>query len=235
MQTLSKKRRQVEHQREKNVIETYDHIFMPTDNMKDHLVKAYPTCSHKFHILPHGYDTAEIQIGSKTKSDQKRLLFYGTIYNDTDEIFKNVTSVIHKLNGKATLDIFTSSLKQPYDSDGKGFINYYKPVQPRELFGRFSNYDYILIVQPDFIKDEITTKIYEIIYSQTIMILISNAGRLSDFILKYNLGYCIPEDSVSSLLPMVLNSQINNSGSTDFQIDGFSFESLSNQLILYFK
>jgi glycosyltransferase involved in cell wall biosynthesis len=235
MQTLSKKRKQVEHQKEKEVIELYDHIFMPTGNMKDHLVAAYPACSHKFHIIPHGYDTTEIQIIPKITSHQKRLLFYGTIYNGTNEIFREIIQVIHKLNGKVSLDIFTSSVTQSNPAVKQKLINYYKPVPPHELFSRFSNYDYVLIIQPDFIKDEITTKIYEIIYSQTTIILISNTGRLSDFILKHNLGYCIPPDSVSSILPTVIDSQIDTLKSTDFPIDDFSFESLSDQLIAYFK
>jgi hypothetical protein len=61
-------------------------------------------------------------------------------------------------------------------------VNYYPLIKSDELFDRLRDYDFILIVHPQFAKDYISTKFYEILYSKTPIIYIAEKGLTSEFI-----------------------------------------------------
>ncbi len=228
-----------EKQMEKYVIENSDRILVPSIEMKNHLDVTYAKYTDKVHLLSHGFDEDEISIEPKIKSDKIRLMFYGSIYENLNSVFDSIEILLNNMNGKITLDIYStlSPSKQLPDSVKlkHKLINYYDSVLPEKLFKNINTYDYILIIQPDYAKDFITTKIYEIIYSQTPIILIANPGKLSNFILDNNLGLWISPSNLNDGMESLLDINPQRFKLQQFPIHNYSFPSITSELTLHFK
>ncbi len=92
-----------------------------------------------------------------------------------------------------------------------------------------------MIVQPDNAKDFITTKIYEIIYSGTPIILISNHGKLADFIKSNELGVCFTPKNFIEGFESFLNNTTPTFKLKEFPIDNYSFNYLTLELVSLLK
>ena len=108
-------------------------------------------------------------------------------------------------------------------------------LSPKALFEKVYDCDYILIVQPDYAKDFITTKIYEIIYSGTPIILVSKQGKLSEFINHYKLGLWIDSSNLKKELNKIENIDIDNFELNAFPIKNYSYTVLTSNLISFFR
>ncbi len=236
---LSKKRLLFEKQMEKEVIEKTNYVLVPSIEMKYHIGLAYPKFSDKIVEFPHAFDDEEITIKEKEKSDKVRLMFYGTIYNNLDLAFENISEAIVKSSSTITLDIYSPTNSYENLFEQKKLLNntviYYKPMLPKLLFEKMSNYDYVLIVQPDYAKDFITTKIYEIIYSITPIILVSNEGKLSDFISSNGLGLWFTPNQLIEGFRTLGNINPEIFKTKQFPIENYSFKFIISNLVNYFK
>lgn len=234
MQIISAGRKAEERRREAVVIEKYDIVSVPTQEMKETLCKTYPSFSDKIQVIPHAFDPEEINLLPKTTSPTNRFVFYGTLYVGIENVFEQVLQFV--LKQKSTLDIFLFGNKDKqtfFKKDEMPGIHLFEPVQPSVLFKRFSNYDYVIIIQPVVAKDFITTKIFEIIYSGTPIILISEEGKLSSFIVENKLGIHIHPGQLEKFLAI----DKTKNGSVDvqaFPIASYSFESVTDKLVSYF-
>jgi hypothetical protein len=90
-----------------------------------------------------------------------------------------------------------------------------------------------LIVQPDFASDFISTKIYEIIYAKTPIILISKQGKLAEFITQNNLGIHISHDDIKQGLECLLEKKEADFSFEKFPIDNYSYSSLTRELVSF--
>ena len=108
-------------------------------------------------------------------------------------------------------------------------------MEPEKLFQKFQNIDYVLIIQPDNAKDFIATIIYEIIYTNTPIILISNGGKLADFIQSNNLGYCFSKSTLEFDFDSFINSSNKKNNISTFPIEKYFYNNVTLDLISNFK
>lgn len=236
---LKPKRITHEAMMEASVIEFSDKIFVPSIEMKNHIILNYPKFINKIILLPHGFDEDEITRMPKKSSKKLRLVLYGTLYSNLDTIFENISLFIKNAQNKISLDIYSSNstyknVFETHELIGNS-VNYYTPILPKYLFEKFNEYDYVLIIQPDFAKDFITTKIYEIIYSGTPILLVSNEGELSKFISKNELGLCFTPDNFSEKVNSVFEYPTSAFKIKQFKIDDCSFKFITSGLMKFLK
>lgn len=231
---LNKKRFDFEKKSEYTVIEKFDSVLVPSDEMKNYLIKSYPKFSNKFLLIPHCFDEDDIVVKQKNPSNSVRLLFYGTLYDNLDKVFDDLAKVIGAINKRVLLDIYSASATYKNSFESKNLlntsVNYFGQILPKDLFNKLNLYDYVLIIQPDYAKDFITTKIYEIIYSRTPIFLVANEGKLFDFIKKNSLGLCCTPAELLENFSQILFSDKNVYKIEQFPIENYSFKSVSSNL-----
>ena len=71
-------------------------------------------------------------------------------------------------------------------------------IQSNELFNKIREYDFILIVHPEYAKDYISTKFYEILYSKIPIIYISQSGITSQFLQDTQSGIFLSLDKINT-------------------------------------
>jgi len=236
---LENKRLLFEKEKELEVMQNSDYILVPTVEMKNHIHSVYPKLSDKVNLVPHGFDKDEITHKPKSQTNIKRLIFYGSLYFNLDYIFKEIAKCFNEYNGKVTLDIYSSTKSyQKYFLAANLIsesVNYHKPLLPRELFKKMDLYDFVLIVQPEYAKDFISTKIHEIIYTKTPIILISDDGELSDFIKRNHLGLCFKLENLRKDFHLIFESKLAEFKLNQFPIEDYSFEEITSNLTQYLK
>lgn len=236
MKLISERRRKHEKEMEMDVVKNFDMIFIPSSEMKLHLTTSYPEFQQKFDILPHAFDGDEIRTSAPKISGSFNMILYGTLYDKSEGVFSSMAQLL-KMNPDINLDIYSHDQRYTEHFENAGIlhkqISYYKPVPPATLFAGFDKYNAVLIIQPYFAKDHITTKIYEIVYSRKPLILVAAKGKLADFITTNHLGVHILPENIVSELPSVRSNLLNFNSS--FDIDRFSFKSLTRELSKHFK
>lgn len=228
-----------EKRMEYEVVEKSNYILVPSIEMKSHIESVYPANAHKILEIPHAFDEEEVVTNIKERTDKIRLVFYGTIYDNLATVFEAISEAIRKNTPLITLDIYSSSRSYEELFDEKklltGSVNYYKPLSPKFLFNKMGDYDYVLIVQPDYAKDFITTKIYEIIYTGTPIILISSEGKLSEFILHHELGLHFSPEQLKEGFRSLLTIDSEIFQPKKFPINNYSFRFITSKLVNCFK
>lgn len=220
------------------VINKSDSITVPVHEMQKYLMEENREFASKIKLLTHAFDTDEIMKKPKKGSEKVRILFYGTLYPYLNSVIEKLALVIKKHERNIELDIFSTSEIYKEIFAGKKLleqtVRYHSHLPPEQLFEKMDNYDYVLIIQPDYAKDYITTKIYEIIYSGTPIILIARKGNLSDFISEYKLGICFTVEDLIEKFDLLFNVELKKF-SSDFPINNYSYECVTSKLVSYFK
>ena len=195
---------------EKTVLEYTDLLTVPSAAMQEHLQKKYPESADKIRVLPHGVDTDEVVQEPKTHETSTRILFYGTLYDDIDARIMHLAKVL-KSHADVKLDLFTSGTKYAGIFQEQGLLNkqvfYHSTLPPKELFQKFKDYQYAVILQPDYAADYISTKFYEIIHTGTPIIYIGKQGLNAEFIQTNQLGVFIPSDDIVTTLGHFLSNR----------------------------
>lgn len=232
-ESINGRRKLFEHKMEKMVLESYNQIITPSIEMKKHIEATY-NVKNEVLLLPHGYDPSEITLDKKRASAKIKIVLYGTQYVNQKDIYISISSIIAKCKSEVELDIYTSDIKYDYIFENAGLlnngVNVFQTLPPNELFKKICNCDFVLLIQPDYAKDFITTKIYEIIYTKTPIILISKKGNLSEFIAENKLGLCLSPDEVTEKFEAVFKSS-DTSFNFNFPIENYSFPKITEKLI----
>jgi hypothetical protein len=99
------------------------------------------------------------------------------------------------------------------------------------LFNKIREYDFILIVHPEYAKDYISTKFYEILYSKTPIIYLSQRGITSQFIEETKSGIFVDSDSVDSFFKN--NNMVKKFKYEEFQeINKFDLNYLTQNIVI---
>jgi len=233
MNNLSEKNSRYEWDMETKVINASDIITVPIESMVNHLKKKFPDHANKIINLPHSFDEDEVCKRSYSGERKKKLLLYGTLYDGLENEFEAVSLALKKEG--YTLSIISYSDKYQSVFAKNGTLNkqvfYNEELMPKELFQKFNEYDYILLLHNRNIKDHIATKFYEIVYSGIPVIYIGADGKAAEFIKQNNVGAHILPEKISSDLPETLLQHIIPSYKLDFNIEDFSFSRQTDFLI----
>jgi hypothetical protein len=230
---LSDQRMKVEKEMEKLVMRDSDVISVPGDALKEELSHRYPDYSQKIKVLPHFFDKNEIDSSPKTKSNKVRLLFYGNIYMDSRPYIEILAKFIGEHSEKFSLDVYTEdhSAKKIFEEAKAKDINFHRSIPPKELFKEFKTHDYVVLLQPAYAKDAITTKFYEIIYSRTPIIIFSETGAAASFVVKNDLGYHADKNGMTALLDRIAKDPEMKSYNSAFDINAFTLENITQSLV----
>lgn len=189
--SISKRRKQIEKLKEAFVIDKASKVIVPTESMYDYLVTNYPQKKDKFELIPHGYDPEGLVIKENHNiTENIKIAFIGELYNDVAHYFEALSKGI--LNAPISLSFFSpndrySTIFKNYDLLGNK-VTYNKMIPPTDLFNLLKDFDYVLLIHPDYAKDYISTKFHELIYAKIPLLYIGKSGLTSDFILANNLG-----------------------------------------------
>ncbi len=230
--SLSKKRMDEEQRLEKEMILNSDIVTVPTDGMLNFLTQKYPGLRYKFVKLPHTFDESEIPVAEKTKSDILRLVYYGSVYEGIEKVFESVLSNV-SADKTTSIDIFTDAIhKLEYilESHKADNIHAYPAIAPKDLFTKFKDYDAVLMINPAYNIENISTKFYEIIFTRTPIIMISETGMGSQYIANNKLGLHILPDNVKEGMADLKRKLEAMNYNANFDLSAFSLKAITKQI-----
>ncbi len=234
---LGKKRFEVEKRMERITVENADLITVPAEPMLDYLKKTYPEHYSKMVLLKHGFDQDLIVRHDFNRFKGKaviNLIHLGTIRDGIDAIMTQMAEVLLKAQGKIKLTFYTDENKYEQIFLTAGLlgtdVNYKKTLSQKEFFGKMGEFDFVFMAHPFHAKDDLVTKVYEIVYSKTPIIYVGDSGLLSEFLTKNHCGlYFNPAHVSEDLTHEFLNSNIHFEGFAG--IEEYSFEKLTDYFL----
>lgn len=199
---LDEKRMKYEKHIEKLAFENADLITVPTGEMVNYLNTHYPQVSDKVKELAHFFDTSELSAPVKTSSDKIRFVYYGNIYQDIDNYLEVTARIFGKHKDKLTFDIYTDKKNHipHFEKHGATNVVTHPQESAKSLFQKFGNYDFVFILTPAYGKHNISTKFFEILYSKTPILLVSEEGLAGEFLEKNKLGKRLDETNLENFL-----------------------------------
>lgn len=243
---ISKKRQEVEFQKEKYVCENADIVMSCHEAILEYLSNKYKL--KKYFLLPHGFDKDDFAMLDKKYYDTLEngkifISYFGTIYPTTENFFKELVKfldILKKHNEiiyeKIVFQFFTIDIF-PYNSiieRYKDKIKINRNLLPQELFMMIQSSDFVLLIPSFRLKDFITSKYPEIFYLKKPIILYSEKGRVSEFIEKHKIGVHLPhENFYDAFLNAIQNpSQFSYQ---DLDVNQWDFEILTQKLLEILK
>ncbi len=235
---INNRRKQFEKYKESFVVNAADSIFVATGVMYEYLIKTYPNMASKIKVLPHGFDSESIvprNIPIELNYNKIRIAYLGELYDGIGNYFNVIAKSVEGENSPFFIDFFskTERYKDVFNQKllvGKK-VNYFPLIQSNELFNKIREYDFILIVHPEYAKDYISTKFYEILYSKTPIIYLSQRGITSQFIEETKSGIFLDLDSVDSFFKN--NNMVKKFKYEEFQeISKFDLNYLTQNILL---
>ena len=234
---LSSKRMTFEKSMESFVVKTANTVYTPVEIMHQSLIELYAEFKSKIKLLPHGFDSINIvqHDGDRFKSKKDlKLVFIGSLYANIGHYFEAIAKAISDSNITINLDIYSDSeryteLMDQYNLIGVK-VNYFKPVLPKILYKALGNYDFCLILYPDYAIDYISTKFYELVYSNTPILYIGKPGLTSQFVSEKRVGLYIEENNIYEA---ILNGEFTKGyeHKPSIDINKFAYNTLTKRVI----
>jgi hypothetical protein len=215
---------------EAKTMERSDIISIPNDEMKNYLMSHYPLHKNKFHIIPHFYDEEELCVTPKTKSETIRLVMYGNIYNGIEDLLTETAKTLAK-HPTISLDIYTD--KKHHARVLKhygGKVTFYDQVPAKELFEKFGQYDYVLLIHPKYGIHNIATKFFEIIYTRTPIVLLCDNGRGPQFLRENNLGLHADITKIEALFDKLATGNTDLNYNTSYDVSQYSIKKIAENI-----
>lgn len=217
---------------ELKVIEDSDIISMPGEEIKKHLWQKYPLHRNKFRIIPHFFDEEELCIKEKSKSETIRLIMYGNIYHGIENLIEKTSEILAQHKGRITLDVFTDKKKheQVFREMGADNVRFFDQIPARDLFRKFSEYDYVLLIHPHYGINNISTKFFEIIYTRTPIILLCDDGLGPTFLRDNGLGVHANINTAYDLFDKLANNNLDFRYNHSYDISEYSLRNIARNI-----
>jgi len=238
---MSRFRQKEEHRKELFVLEQSDMILVPTEIMRNELCTLYKNNKNKIKLIEHGFDEDVVIQPKKSEEENKetKFIIYGALYIDIQPEIAQVAKVLNENKTNSRLDIYSDYLKYDKEFEKYDLLNktvYYHPsLYEKELYQKLVNSTYYLFICPNYGKDNLPTKMFELIYHKVPIIFVSEYGVAGDFIKNNNLGIFIHKSEISTILPKIINGTIEFNYNYDFDVSSNSFEILTQKLITFLK
>ena len=229
---LHPKRMAYEKRLERKMIEGSDIVSVPTKVMLDYLKNYYPEYTNKLVVIPHFFDSTEIIREPKTESEKIRFVYYGTIYQEINHYLEEVFGFFASNKDKFSFDIFTDDKQhlQFLDKYSAENVTSHSQKPMKQLTTDFKYYDYVLILSPDYGKDNISTKFYEILYTGTPIVLFSAKGEASDFLTRNNLGLHVDELNFQTVMKKLHVSKNCFNFNSKFDLSAFDLNAVTQKI-----
>jgi glycosyltransferase involved in cell wall biosynthesis len=240
-ESINQKRLAFEKMMESSVMDKADQIFVPVEVMAEHLKSTYPNQANKVTVLPHGFDAQNIEVHSREKTINNKpckLIFIGTLYPGIGGYLEQITKSIADSQIEISIDIYTNSSNYEAIFSKHKILNtkvkYLSSIPPKRLFHIIGNYDFALLIYSEKIKNIVSTKFNEIIYSNIPILYIGEDGECSKYVNANKAGVSIlPENIYSSILnAKFAEGYVHN---VDGDILKYSYSSITQDLIGFLK
>lgn len=212
MNLLSEEKISVEKEKEALSVLISDTVLVSSSAHFSALNFHHPYNAHKIKMLSHGFDKDELSGINKNSNKEDFLIYGGTLYNHLEEVFKSLNRSfkapdsnplpIHLyLSNPEKLSYYLNLIEPEFH---KFFV--LKPqVSPKNFYAEVAKAKAFLYWGGIEIK--ISSKVYEVLFCETPIIVFGVSGELSDFVLKNKLGsFFSPNDfSFNQLLRQLDN------------------------------
>lgn len=218
---LPEKRKRVEIERLKSVLNSANKIYVPNPIMKE----DYDVLggNQSVEMLPHAVDKVYLYRRNLLFKEETELVNFGSQYEDLTGAMEKISKAI--LNSKINIAFYTQDTKYKDLFNKNNFnVRFHEPVNYGHVFKILQSANATLIFVNDNIKDYLSTKYIEAIGARIPIVLVGKRGFVSDYIQENKLGIFIDETDIEFLFPLVpelLNNLVYND---QFDIMPFTFE-----------
>lgn len=231
---------------EKETVYYADKVITVAPKLNDYFASL--TVKNKAEVIPNGFDREDFKAaaaGDPKKDDGKiRFVFTGTLYINLDYILRPFFEGLRQLKEKnpeiyRRIEIeFIGQFPEKYQAYISGNDLDAVKVIPRlplaGVYQKINQASYCLLFLNDIYNFALSTKFCEYISQKRKIVVISNYGPAAKFILKNRIGFWIdPAKSYEDFLGL-MKASIDGPAlkwDTDFDINDFSLESLTDRLI----
>ncbi|GAB4447193.1 MAG: hypothetical protein OHK0036_01180 [Bacteroidia bacterium] len=245
---ISKKRQEVEFQKEQYVCENADIIMSCDEIILEYLINRYNV--KKYFHLPHGFDKDDFKylevdfINHQPKNDNRIIIsYFGNIQPNTEMFFNELcrTLDIIRDNNISLYDklLFSYYLMSPFHYEdiislhkSKFIFNY--NISSSDVFSNLSSSDFIVVILSKRAKDYFTSKYPEIFYLKKPILLYSEKGRVSEFIEKHKIGVHLPQENFYDAFVNAITNPSQFSYQ-DLDVEQWDFENLTQELVSILK
>jgi glycosyltransferase involved in cell wall biosynthesis len=206
---LKQKQKKFQHFSEFKTLKYADVVTYPTESMGDFLKKEYSEFSSKLYLLPHAYDPDKF-LDLNDSKERKGFIYGGTIYNGLEKLFVRLEKIINE-NSKSNFNwvIYTGTNYPMFEKNfANGKVQKMSFIPEKELFEKIKSSAAYLVFFSESQKDLISTKFYEIIYTQTPIIFIGAEGAVGKFIRESRIGVHILPENMEKELPKYFDQSV---------------------------
>lgn len=210
--SLSDERLNFEKENEKNVFGFYDKVITVSHEMTGYFKKLYPGSEGKFTTIENGYDPAETSINTAIKPEQNpefiNFIFAGSMYPSALRYFRQLTEVVGSPAAQGSFSKFRfyfygggmQQLSQmvPASARHQFFFPGHKPLP--EINRAISASDFAMLFLSDDITYSLSTKFCEYIKFRKKIIVFSDGGWTSDYIVNNGIGFAISTNTLPKVL-----------------------------------
>ncbi len=245
---LSKKRMDYEKKMEKTVVTKSSYIITPCISITNLLKSKYPHCENKIITISHAFDINNYNLEKTEKNKDKiRIIYGGTLdYVTLKPIFEELLSALLKIKlenlvlfNKIEIVFYTNTTKYSSSVEEKSLsttIKFIKTLPQTDFFKVASQSNFLLMINPDA-ENEFGTKFYDYLPFRKPILLISKNGSVGKYLQNHKIGFLIEEKKIYENLSKILSETIEGKIQFDnnFNIEQFSLEKITNDLIKLFK
>jgi glycosyltransferase involved in cell wall biosynthesis len=222
--TISKKRQIKENESERKVINSFNHVVSVSKFITDSLIIKYPNSNAEFHTIPNGFDNDDIsELSNDISSNKIKLIFAGTLYDNSKKYFKKLVELLNELKiideelyNKIEIDFYGSFSSEVYNIHETIIIKGY--VDNKEINNQILSADACLLFLSDDINYSFSTKFCEYIGRKKPIIVFSNNGPTSKYLVKNKIGESL---TLNSCVNDFINVVESISKKTKFYYDSF--------------
>jgi hypothetical protein len=229
---LKQKQKKFQHFSELQTLKYADIISFPSESMGEFLKKQYVEFSSKLYLLPHAYDPDKFSTLNEN-TERKGFIYGGTLYDGLEKLFIRLEKIIKEYSkSEFNWEIYTSTYYPMFDNNfANGKIQKFNFIPEQELFKKIKTSVAYLVFFPESEKDLISTKFYEIIYTQTPIIYIGAEGAVGKFIRENRVGVHILPENMEEELPKYFHQSVPFE-SGYFDLSKFSFQKVTQDFIV---
>ena len=240
---LSESRKLNEQKAEEKVVNSFNHVVTVSSKITNDLKERYFNIDADFHTIPNGYDTDDISnsLVSLNKDDKIRLVFSGTLYKESEKYFNLLLSWLSDIKSH-NIQLFNKIVVNIY-----GFSNitntslenvYFNGlVSNAQINNEIQKSDGCLLFLSDDINYSFSTKFCEYISYEKPIIVFSNDGYTSKYIVENKIGHSLSFKNNFNDFSKILNSIKDNELNyySSFSKDSFDLTYLSQKYLELFK
>ncbi|MBN8703569.1 MAG: hypothetical protein J0M08_10920 [Bacteroidetes bacterium] len=242
-ESLSKKRQLFELDAEKKVINTANHIICVSDEMTNYFKSICTNNTTQFHTITNGFDKEDYPTTAQTidrRNPKLQFVFTGTFYNKALTHFEKLITALDylKKNDNATYSNLEFSfwgtvpleiieLKKDHAN-----ITFYPTIPLKEVYKKINEADVCMLFLTDDLTFSFSTKYYEYISQKKTIAVFSNPGKMSEHILKEQLGYHFTRENISDTLKTIYNDFKNQKlvANKNYDISSYDVKNLTTKI-----